>query len=149
MGIMAASINKPFRAWLLGLALVAAASLGRPAQGQSSPLAVPVPFTTSIAGTGGVGVTTCTSGIPTTSGASYGDACAAAVSGLAAPQGAAVDKYGNVYVADYTDRLVRVIYNGGTNLAAAITSANSGYSISSTRSAPAPTPVVGDIYTIA
>jgi hypothetical protein len=117
--------------------------------GQTAPPAVPVPFSVDLAGTGAVGVTSCTTGIATTSGVSYGDGCAAAMAGLAAPQGAAVDKYGNVYVADYTDRLVRVVYNGGASVAALITAANSGYAISASKSAPAPTPVVGDIYTIA
>ncbi len=132
----------------LGLAL-GTLFVAPPTPAQTAPAAVPVPFTVGFAGTGGVGVTTCTTGIATTSGVSYGDGCAAATAGLAAPQGAAVDKYGNVYVADYTDRLVRVVYNGGANLAAAITAANSGYAISSSRSAPAPAPVVGNIYTIA
>lgn len=138
--------NKSFlRASLAISALVLVAQ----ANAQSAPSVVPVPFLQSIAGTGTAGVTTCTTGIPTTGGTSFGDGCAAATAGLAAPQGAAVDKYGNVYIADYTDRLVRVIYNGGSTLAAAITAANSGYSISASAKAPAPTPVAGDMYTLA
>ena len=147
---MAASMNSIYRAYLAAVALIGVAVTGvTAASAQSAPSVVPVPFSIAIAGTGVAGATTCTTGIPTTSGTSYGDGCAAATAGLAAPQGAAVDKYGNIYVADYTDRLVRVIYNGGANLAAAITTANSGYSISTTVKAPAPTPVVGDIYTLA
>lgn len=119
------------------------------AAAQSAPQAVQVPFSVDLAGTGQAGVTTCTTGIATTSGASYGDGCSPATAGLAAPQGAAVDKYGNVYVADYTDRLVRVIYNGGPALAAAITAANSGFAISAGKNAPAVVPAAGNIYTIA
>lgn len=52
-------------------------------------------------------------------------------------------------MADYSNRLVRVIYNGGAALAAAITAANSGYAISATRNAPATVPVPGNIYTLA
>ncbi|SNT44215.1 Ig-like domain (group 3) [Granulicella rosea] len=113
------------------------------------PVAVPDPVATVAAGTGTAGATTCATGIPATSGVSYGDGCAPATAGLAAPQGVSVDRLGNLYIADYTDRLVRVVYAGGTQLAAAITAANSGYAISATRSAPAPAPVVGNIYTIA
>jgi hypothetical protein len=120
------------------------------AAAQSAPSAVPVPFVVDYAGTGVVSTPAagCT-GITVTNGGSYGDGCPAAGAGLAAPQGAAVDKYGNIYIADYTDRLIRVVYNGGTQLAAAITAANSGFAISATKNAPAPTPVVGNIYTIA
>src|ERR1700678_4116168 len=115
--------------WGVGLAFVVGLQIS--AEAQTAPPAVPVPFSVDLAGTGTAGVTSCTTGIATTSGVSYGDGCAAAMAGLAAPQGAAVDKYGNVYVADYTDRLVRVVYNGGASVAALITAANSGYAISS------------------
>ena len=133
------------RAAVAGLMAVATAAMG-----QANPQAVPVPFSVDLAGTGLVSTPAagCT-GITATSGASYGDGCPAAGAGLGAPQGAAVDRFGNVYVADYTDRLVRVIYNGGTQLAAAITAANNGFAISASKNAPAPVPVVGDIYTIA
>ena len=144
---MAAGIRVVVRALAGVVGVVALATAG--GYGQTQPAAVPVPFSVDLAGTGAVGVTSCTTGIATTSGVSYGDGCAAATAGLGAPQGAAIDKYGNVYVADYTDRLVRVIYNGGASVAALITAANTGYAISSTRNAPAPAPVVGDIYTIA
>ena len=69
----------------------------------------------------------------------YGDGCPGPLAGLSSPQGAAVDKLGNVYVADYSDRLVRVVYQRRRELlAAAITAANSGYTIPGTtpRSGP-------------
>jgi hypothetical protein len=144
MGIMAAAIK-----WGFAGVVVAASLAAQSGWAQTAPAAVPVPFSVDVAGTGTSAVTTCTTGIPTVSGVSYGDGCPGPTAGLSSPQGAAVDKYGNVYVADYSDRLVRVVYNGGAALAAAITAANSGYIISATRNAPAPTPVVGDIYTIA
>ncbi|HEY4356624.1 MAG TPA: Ig-like domain repeat protein [Acidobacteriaceae bacterium] len=115
----------------------------------SAPVAVPDPIATVAAGVGGAGSTTCTTGIPTTSGVSYGDGCAPATAQLTAVQGVSVDRLGNLYIGDYTDRLVRVVYAGGSQLAAAITAANSGYAISSTKNAPAPVPVVGNIYTLA
>jgi hypothetical protein len=136
--------------WMQQAALAGVLAVSGAAMGQASPAAVPVPFATDYAGTGVVSTPAagCT-GIATTTGASYGDGCPAAGAGLYAPQGAALDKYGNVYVADYSDRLVRVIYNGGTQLAAAITAANSGFTTTTGKSAPATVPVVGDIYTIA
>ena len=114
-----------------------------------APVAVPDPIASVAAGTGVAGMTTCTTGIVVTSGVSYGDGCGPATAGLTAPQGVSVDKLGNLYIADYTDRLIRVVYAGGTQLAAAITAANSGFTISATRNAPATVPVVGNIYTIA
>jgi trimeric autotransporter adhesin len=128
----------------LTLALAATAT-----QAQTAPTAFPVPFTTAIAGLGSAASSTCNANILATDGTNYGDGCSGTLARLSSPQGAAVDKYGNVYVSDYSDRLVRVVYNGGTALAAAITAANSGYAISSTRNAPATVPVRGNIYTLA
>jgi hypothetical protein len=110
--------------------------------------AVPVPFVTAVAGIGTAALT-CTTSIVSTDGSNLGDGCPATQAKLMSPQGATVDKYGNVYVADYNDRQVRVVYNGNPQLAAAIQLANSGYAISTSHSAPAPTPIVGDIYTLA
>ena len=138
------------RGWLAAASIVIATSSIK-AWTQSAPVAYPVPFSTAIAGNGTAGATTASCGtlIDTTSGTDLGDGCPSATAAVNAPQGAAVDKYGNIYFADYGDRAVRVIYNGGAGVAAAITAANSGYSISAGHSAPAPTPVVGNIYTIA
>lgn len=146
---MVANIRIVSAALLASAALLVSGFAVPSANAQAMPAAVPVPFAVALAGNGTPGSTTCSSGIPATNGVSYGDGCPAATAGLSAPQGAAVDKYGNVYIADYSDRLVRVIYEGGANLAAAITAANSGYTISASASAPAPIPVVGDMYTLA
>jgi len=127
----------------LALALTAAS------RAQTIPTAFPVPFTSAIAGLGSTASSTCSANILATDGTNYGDGCIGALARLSSPQGAAVDKYGNVYIADYSDRLVRVVYNGGLALANAITAANSGYAISSTRTAPATVPIVGNIYTLA
>lgn len=118
-------------------------------QAQTAPTVFPVPFTSSIAGMGAATTSTCSANILATDGNNYGDGCVGTLAVLQAPQGAAIDRYGNIYVADYTDRLVRVIYKGGASVAAAITAANSGYKISAGRNAPATVPVAGNIYTIA
>ena len=154
---MAINTNSPIRISLATAALLAAVFTLR-AAGQSAPAAVPVPITTALVGDGvaPLATNTCSNGILATNGSAYGDGCVAAQGLLSSPQGAAVDSYGDVFVADYSDRLVRVVYNGGPAIAALITAANCGYTISATRSAPftcTPTPapqlVVGDIYTIA
>jgi hypothetical protein len=142
---MAASMKSIFSTTLTVAMLIAAATV----KAQSAPSAVPVPFSIGLAGPTYVAATSGCTEIAATSGTNYGDGCPPAGAQLTAPQGVAVDKYGNIYVADYTDHLVRVIYNGGANIAAAITAANSGYAISASSRAPAPAPVVGNIYTIA
>ena len=148
MGIMATKIKSTLNI-LFVIAILFSSLLASPrALAQA---AVPVPFVSALAGDGVAPLATnaCTGGLLSTSGSSYSDGCVASAGLLSSPQGAGIDKYGNIYIADYSDRLVRVIYYGGTNVAAAITAANSGYIISATRNAPAPSPVVGDIYTIA
>lgn len=134
--------------WKLG-AFVSVAVLSAAASAQSVPTAVPVPFATVGAGTGQAGTSTCSTGILSTAGTTLGDGCAPATAGLNAPQGVWVDAYNNIYIADYQDRAVRVVYNGGTALAAAITAANSGFAITASRNAPAPVPVPGNVYTLA
>src|ERR1700744_5902508 len=146
MGNMASKINSSYRVRLVAAAVLFAAPY---ASAQTAPGAVPVPFSTALAGMGNTAASTCATGIAATDGTNYGDGCVGTVARLSSPQGAAVDKFGNVYVGDYSDRLVRVIYNGGASVAALITAANSGYAISATRSAPATVPVGGNIYTIA
>lgn len=132
-----------------GFAIGVALMMGVAAGAQSVPVAVPVPIATIGAGTGQAGVSTCTTGILSTAGSTLGDGCAPATAGLNSPQGVWVDAYNNIYIADYNNRAVRVVYNGGAALAAAITAANSGYAISGTRNAPAPAPVPGNVYTLA
>jgi hypothetical protein len=146
MGNMATKINSSFRVRLIAAAVLFAAPY---TLAQSAPSAVPVPFSIALAGMGNTAASTCSAGIAATDGTNYGDGCVGTLARLSSPQGAAVDKFGNVYVGDYSDRLVRVVYNGGASVAALITAANSGYAISASRSAPAVVPVVGNIYTIA
>ncbi len=137
----------------VALSLLAAAlplaAMPAAAQATSAPTAVPDPVAQVAAGTGTASTPTCTTGVASTSGVNLGDGCAPATAGVAAPQGVSVDRLGNLYIADYNDRQIRVVYNAGTQLAAAITAANSGYAISSTRNAPATVPVAGNIYTLA
>jgi hypothetical protein len=149
MGIMAATTNALSRIAALAVAGILCTSV----VAQTTPAGVPVPFTTALAGIGAVATaSSCTTGYLTTDGSTLGDGCASTLGKLTAPQGAAVDKYGNVYIADYNDRAIRVVYNGNPALAAAIKAANTGFTIAynqSSHSAPAPTPVAGNIYTIA
>jgi len=102
---------------------------------------VPVPFAGLLAGGG----TVCSASLPvfavTGTGAKYGDGCPATQATFNTPVALASDSFGNVFVADQTYQLVRVVYNGGTALAAALTASNvqnSGL-----------VPVKGNIYTIA
>jgi hypothetical protein len=145
------SLKKSLSVLFAALALAACSVT---ASAQSAPAAVPVPFVTGLAGFGisPLAANACAGSIANTNGSNYGDNCPAGSTGgsqLSSPQGVAVDKYGNVYVADYSDRLIRVVYYGGAAVAAAITAANSGYTISATRNAPAVVPQVGYVYTIA
>jgi sugar lactone lactonase YvrE len=103
---------------------------------------VPIPFASLLAGGG----TVCSSSLPVytvsgTGGAKYGDGCPAAQATISAPVAIASDTYGNVFIADQNDMLVRVVYNGGTALAAAIVAANPKVT--------GLTPQKGYIYTIA
>jgi sugar lactone lactonase YvrE len=74
-------------------------------------------------------------------GAKYGDGCPATQASLNVPVGVATDKFGNLFIADQTNMLVRVVYNGGMALATALGNSNVQN--------PGLTPVKGDIYTIA
>ena len=108
-----------------------------------------MPFVSSAAGTGAASTpsASCTAPIVNTDNVNYGDNCTANQIAISSPQGVAVDKYGNIYIPDYSHKQVRVVYNGNPLLAAAITAANSGYT-PLTHAAPAPTPVVGSVYTL-
>jgi sugar lactone lactonase YvrE len=102
---------------------------------------VPVPFAATYAGAG----TVCATSLPvfavSGTGAKYGDGCPATQATLNVPVAVATDSYGNVFIADQTDMLVRVVYNGGTALAAAIATSNVQN--------PGLVPQKGYIYTIA
>jgi len=104
--------------------------------------ALPLPFSTTLAGlpSGGSGVA-CTTTLPTAAGISVpGDGCPANQATLNAPYGTNVDSLGNVYWGDYNTYSLRVIYNGGANLAAAIQAVNPTQTI---------VPKVGYVYTLA
>jgi sugar lactone lactonase YvrE len=85
---------------------------------------VPVSFANTLAGGG----TVCSTGIPEfavgKTGATYGDGCPASQSVINTPVAVTTDIYGNVFIADQGEDLIRVVYNGGTALADAIVAAN-------------------------
>jgi len=145
---MATSMKLSFQA-SLAASIVLAGVIQPSATAQTAPAAVPVPFNSAVAGLGSGATSTCPAKILGGDGTNYGDGCVGTLARLSSPQGAAVDQYGNVYIGDYSDRLIRVVYNGGTALAAAITAANSGFAYSSSHNANATVPVVGNIYTLA
>ncbi len=129
-----------------GMACMAALT----AKAQTTPSAIPVPFASAAMGNGfnTTVSSACTTAILDTDGTSVGDGCRYDTVPLNSPQGASVDKYGNVYFADYSHKLVRVLYEGGTQLAAAIVAANSNFTPSS-HALTSFTPTVGNVYSIA
>jgi hypothetical protein len=108
----------------------------------------PIPFASTYAGLA-TGTTptpaVCSASLPvfavSGTGAKYGDGCPATQASLNTPVGVATDKYGNLFIADQTYQLIRVVYNGGTALATAIVNSNVQN--------PGLVPVKGNIYTIA
>ncbi len=78
---------------------------------------VQVPFASNAAGFGpGSGATVCSSALD-----AVGDGCPATQASLsAAVQASWTDSYGNLYIADYTNFLLRVVYRGGSALSAII-----------------------------
>lgn len=85
--------------------------------------------------------TACSTTLPTASGNTVpGDGCLGTQATLNAPYGVNVDNFGNLYIADYNTFSLRVLYKGGTALAAAIQAANPTQTF---------TPQVGYVYTIA
>jgi sugar lactone lactonase YvrE len=102
---------------------------------------VPVPFAGLLAGGGTVCSGSYSVFNAAGTGAKYGDGCPAAQATLNTPVAAATDSFGNVFIADQSDDLIRVVYNGGKALTAALIAANpqiTGFS-----------PQPGNIYTIA
>src|SRR5580698_2156893 len=97
-----------------------------------APALIPVPFGQVFAGLApGASPTpaVCSPDIPTdatagTATVNVGDGCLPTQASLLTPYSATVDSLGNVYIGDYGDYLVRVVYNGGTALANAIITAN-------------------------
>ncbi len=103
---------------------------------------VQIPFGSAFAGlpTGGSGVL-CATSIPTFKGALVGDGCLPSQATLNAPSSTAIDAYGNIYISDYGDKLIRVIYQGGPALTAAL--------IAASPAIPNFRPIPGRIYTLA
>jgi len=103
---------------------------------------VQIPFGSAFAGlpTGGSGVL-CATSIPTFKGALVGDGCLPGQATLNAPSSTAIDAYGNIYISDYGDKLIRVLYQGGPALTAAL--------IAASPAIPNFTPIPGRIYTLA
>jgi len=92
---------------------------------QPTATAYAVPFISTVAGIApGSSGAVCSSSIPTLSGATLGDGCAATQASLNAPQSSWTDSYGNIYIADYGDYLLRVIYVRGSALASLIVAEN-------------------------
>lgn len=56
--------------------------------------------------------------------ANYGDGCPGNQATLSAPYSVSTDSLGNIYISDYSHFALRVLYNGGAALAAAIVAAN-------------------------
>ena len=89
-------------------------------------VAVPVPFASTAAGGGTVCAASISTYAPLASNKKLvGDGCPATQATFNTPPVAlAIDRYNNVIVADQTNNLIRVIYNGGTAMAAAIVASN-------------------------
>ena len=106
------------------------------------PVALPIPFGSTIAGLpSGGSATACTTTLPTAAGVSIpGDGCLATQATLNDPYSVTTDSYGNIYWGDYNNYALRVIYMGGAGLAAAIQAANPTQTI---------VPKVGYVYTLA
>lgn len=113
-----------------------------PAHGQVAQ----VPFLSATAGlpAGGSG-TLCANDIPTfqgtNSGAHVGDGCLPTQAILSSPSSTAVDVYGNIYISDNANRLLRVIYQGGPTLGPIL--------IAASPAIPNFAPIPGHIYTLA
>lgn len=109
-------------------ATVALGSVNLAARAQT---VVPVPIVSNLIGIApGGSVTACSSSvdIPTFAVSPgpvhYGDGCLANQATLSAPYSVSTDSLGNAYISDYSHFALRVLYNGGTALAAAIVAAN-------------------------
>ncbi len=109
---------------------------------------VPIPIVTNLVGIPPGGSNTAcstTADIPTFAVSPgpihYGDGCNGGQATLSAPYSVSTDSLGNVYISDYSHFALRVLYNGGAALAAAIVAANP------TASGLVPQP--GNVYTLA
>jgi sugar lactone lactonase YvrE len=109
--------------------------------------AVQIPIVSAYAGipAGGSG-TACSNDIPTfgtpaAPSLHVGDGCLPSQATLNAPSSTAIDAYGNIYISDYGEKLLRVIYQGGPALTSMLIAANAAV--------PGLVPVSGHIYTLA
>jgi len=130
------TISQIFKGSALTAMLLGAATTGH------AQTTAQVPFLSAIAGlpSGGSGVA-CTNDIPTYSGTHLGDGCLPSQATLTSPSSSAIDAYGNIYISDYGDRVIRVIYQGGPALTAML--------IAASPAIPNFVPVPGHIYTLA
>jgi len=86
---------------------------------------VPIPFASTVAGGGVVCANSISTYAPLAANQKLvGDGCPATQSTLNAAVGLAIDRFNNVAIIDQTNNLIRVIYNGGSAMAAAIVGAN-------------------------
>lgn len=127
--------------WQIGLSILLAALFC----GSASIVAaqsVPVPYASTAAGGGVVCANSLSTYAPLAANEKLvGDGCPAAQSTFNTAVATAIDRFNNVVIADQTNDLVRVIYNGGTAMATAITAA---YAQTTTPVVPQ----VGYIYTL-
>ncbi|MDR3735528.1 MAG: hypothetical protein P4L10_08340 [Acidobacteriaceae bacterium] len=122
-------------------AMLAAIAVTGAARAQA-PNVVPIPFASAIAGLAiGSSSTLCSNDTPTYNAVVHtGDGCLPTQASFLTPYTSVVDSLGNVYIGDYGHYELRVIYNGGAALAAAIAAANTNSSL---------VPQVGHIYALA
>lgn len=115
---------------MTGLCLAAAAITLATASGVAQNV-VPVPIVTNLVGIapgGSVAACGTTTDIPTFAANPgpfhVGDGCPGTQATLFTPYSATVDSLGNIYISDYGHFSLRVLYNGGAALSAAIVAAN-------------------------
>ena len=132
----------------LRFAAVAAVTLGLMCSTTQAQTVVPVPIITTVVGIapgGSIAACSPTVDIPTFAASPgpvhYGDGCPANQATLSAPYSVSTDSLGNLYISDYNHFALRVLYNGGAALAAAIVAANP--------SVANLVPQVGNVYTLA
>ncbi|MDE1163140.1 MAG: hypothetical protein PW792_14550 [Acidobacteriaceae bacterium] len=117
-------ITPVLRAASIGAGLISFAGLVS-ASAQSSTL-LSIPTMTTVAGLPAGGSVTAVCAAHYTA---YGDGCPASQATLGTVQSSIVDSSGNIYIADSTDKELRVIYKSGAALSAAIIAANAAYSV--------------------
>ncbi len=132
----------------LNSAATATLALGLISSGLQAQTVVPIPIISNVVGIApGGSITACSAAtdIPTFTASPgpfhYGDGCPASQATLSAPYSVSTDSLGNLYISDYNHFALRVLYNGGAALAAAIIAANPNVANL--------VPQVGNVYTLA